>query len=78
MVKICIKMHKISLSHATETSSVYPFPALWQTLALFSMRQHHWTERLASIDAMINADTQKIAPFQSVLLKIDPEKPCFL
>ena len=62
-------MHKISLSHAIETSSVYPFPALWKTLALFSMRQHLWTERFAPIDAMLNADTQKITPFQSVPLE---------
>ena len=67
-------MHKISLSHAIETSSVYPFPASWQTLALTSMRQHLWTERFAPIDGMLKADTQKITPFQSVLLKIDPEK----
>ena len=52
-----MEIHKISLSHAIETSSVYPFPALWQTLALFSMRQHLWTERFASIDAMLKANT---------------------
>ena len=56
-------MHKISLSHAIETSSVYHFPALWQTLALFSMRQHIWAERIAFIDATLKADTQKITPF---------------
>ena len=72
-----MEMHKISLSHAIETSSVYPFPALWQTLALYSMRQHLWTERSAPTDAMLKADTQKCTLFQSVLLKIHPEKPCF-
>ena len=56
-------MHKISLSHAIETSSVYPFLAFWQTLAFFSMRQHLWTEKFPPIDAMLKDDTQKITPF---------------
>ena len=73
-----MEMHKISLSDDIQTSSVDPFPASWHTLALFSMRQHLWTERFASIGAMLKANTQKITPFQSVLLKIDQEKPCFL
>ena len=63
-----MEMHKISLGHAIETSSVYPFPALWQTLALISMRQYLWTERSAPIGAMSKANTQKISPLQGVLL----------
>ena len=53
-------MHKISLNHAIETSSVYPFLALWQTLALISMRQLLWAERFAPIGTMLKANTQKI------------------
>ena len=71
-------MHKISLSYNAETSSVYPFPVLWQTLVLFSMRQHLWTERSVPIDTMLKGNTQKITSLPSILLLTDPESSHFL
>ena len=53
--------HKISLSHNVETMSVHTFPALWQILALSSMKQHLRTEESVPIDTVLKAKTQKIA-----------------
>ena len=39
-----METHKISLSCNIETMFVHLFPALWQVLALNSMRQNLWTE----------------------------------
>ena len=57
------EMHKISLGYYVETMSVYPFPALWQTFPLSSMKQHLRTEESVPKDAMLKANTQKITPF---------------
>ena len=57
------EMHKISLGHYVEKTSVYPFPALWQTLTLSSMKQQLMTEESVPIDIMLKANTQKITPF---------------
>ena len=72
-----MEMHKISLSHV-ETSSVYPFPALCQTLALILMRQHFWTERFAPIGAMLKLIPRGSPPFEVFCCKLTPEKLCFL
>ena len=58
-----METHKISLSYYVGTMSVYPFPALWQTLTLSSMKQHLMTEESVPIDAMLKANTQKITAF---------------
>ena len=73
-----MEMHEISLGYYVETMSVYPFPALWQTLTLSSMKQHLRTEESVPIDTMLKTNTQKIIPFQGVLLLTDPETFCFL
>ena len=65
-----METHKISIGHAIEISSVYPFPDLWQTLALISMRQHLWTERFAPIGTMLKANTQKITHFEVFSYKL--------
>ena len=71
-------MHEISLGYYVETMSVYPYPALWQTLTLSSMKQRLRTEESVPIDVMLKANTQKITPFQGVLLLIDPQTFHFL
>ena len=60
--------YKSSLSHNVETMSVHPFPTLWQTVTLGSMKQHLRTEKSVPIDTMLKARTQKITLLPRVLI----------
>ena len=65
-----MEMHQVSLSYDVENSSVHPLPALWQTLTLTSMRQHHWTERSSSIDTMLKLILRKLPCFEMISSRV--------
>ena len=62
--------HEISLSHNVETMSVHPFPALWQTLTLDSMKQHLMTEKSVPIDTILKAKPKRSPHSQGFSYKL--------